>query len=167
MSELARRNANGLGVDVKSLYSGLAEPGDELEMRLAIEDTRDFKGTGAKAIKGLEAWIDGKLPFAPPPPGWSLEPENHEGIRINISGGLWPVQDGWLLLRQSLHDPLLVLNIETAQPNGCIHVAAAAAIWLLAGGKELPGWTDVDTSKITEAAATVEKGGNPTVSSSK
>ena len=62
---------------------------------------------------------------------------------------LFLIRNGWLLLRQSLHDPLLVLNIETAQPNGCIHVAAAVAIWLLAGGKELPGWTDVDTSKIT------------------
>ena len=106
ISELARRRTLGEGrCDVKGLYSGLREPGDELEMRMQIQDSVGFKVAGSKAIQGLEAWVAGKLPFAPPPPGWTVEAENYEGVRINISGGL-VMEDGWLLLRQSLHDPL-------------------------------------------------------------
>ena len=161
ISELARRRAaDGARADVRALYEGLREPGDELEMRLPIRESADFRASGERAIRALEAWVAGRLPFAPPPPGWTLEAENYEGVRINISGGL-VVEDGWLLLRQSLHDPLLVLNAETGQANGCAHVATTLAIFLEAGGKDLPGWRDVDAAKVKEAARAVERGGHP------
>ena len=38
-----------------------------------------------------------------------MNPENEEGVRIDFKGGYG---DGWLLLRMSLHEPLLVLQIE-------------------------------------------------------
>ncbi len=41
-------------------------------------------------------------------PGWSIDPENREGIRIQVSGE----KACWMLLRASLHDPQLVLNTE-------------------------------------------------------
>lgn len=47
---------------------------------------------------------------------WSLEPVNHEGHRVNVDEG--EGRRGWLLLRQSLHDPLLVLNIESDTQGG-------------------------------------------------
>ena len=37
------------------------------------------------------------------------KPENEEGVRIDFKG---EYGDGWLLLRMSLHEPLLVLQIE-------------------------------------------------------
>ena len=42
-------------------------------------------------------------------PGMSLELENQEGIRYNLKG---VYGNGWFLLRPSLHEPLLVLQIE-------------------------------------------------------
>ena len=51
-------------------------------------------------------------------------PVNHEGIRVNVDRE--GVQ-GWLLLRMSLHDPILPLNIETRQPGGVAKVKE----WLL------------------------------------
>eukprot|EP00967_Tisochrysis_lutea_P061549 scaffold78895_cov22-Tisochrysis_lutea.AAC.1 len=39
-------------------------------------------------------------------PSWSVDPINHEGWRINVAED--EGRRGWLLLRQSLHDPLLV-----------------------------------------------------------
>ena len=36
-----------------------------------------------------------------------------EGVRLT-----WP-GEGWLLLRLSLHDPLLPLNVESLAPGGC------------------------------------------------
>ena len=38
--------------------------------------------------------------------GWEMEAENFEGWRVNVDEG--EGKRGWLLLRQSLHDPLLV-----------------------------------------------------------
>lgn len=54
-------------------------------------------------------------------PGWSKEPVNHEGVRVNIDQGQrgdGAPAAGWALLRASLHDPLLVLNIESDVPGG-------------------------------------------------
>lgn len=49
---------------------------------------------------------------------------NHEGWRVNVDEGQG--RAGWVLLRQSLHDPLLVLNVESEvecgkspDPKGC------------------------------------------------
>ncbi len=47
---------------------------------------------------------------------WSLEPVNYEGWRVAVDEG--EGRRGWLLLRQSLHDPLLVLNIESDVAGG-------------------------------------------------
>lgn len=47
---------------------------------------------------------------------WSLEPVNYEGWRVAVDEG--DGHRGWLLLRQSLHDPLLVLNVESDKQGG-------------------------------------------------
>jgi len=41
--------------------------------------------------------------------GWEIETPNYEGVRIICDG------NSWFLLRLSLHEPLLCLNIETAE----------------------------------------------------
>lgn len=158
ISELARRRKVGSSVDIKSLYDGLEEPGHEMEIRLDLTSGSGFKKSGSDAIQVLEAWIEGRTNL-PAPPGWSVEKDNYEGIRIKISGGL-VVEKGWLLLRQSLHDPLLVLNIETLQANGCYHVASTLAIWLEAGAKDTPGWRDVNLDRLQKVAKVVSEEGN-------
>jgi phosphomannomutase len=39
---------------------------------------------------------------------------NYEGVRIAFYG----MVNGWFLLRKSLHDPIMPLNIETNQEGG-------------------------------------------------
>ena len=41
--------------------------------------------------------------------GWEIETPNYEGVRVICDG------DSWFLLRLSLHEPLLCLNIETGK----------------------------------------------------
>ena len=48
--------------------------------------------------------------------GLSLEEPNYEGVRINFPGG-------WCLLRKSLHDPILPLNMASDEPGGCSEIA--------------------------------------------
>ena len=62
-------------------------------------------------------------------PGWTMEAENFEGVRVNLDaehGG------GWFLLRLSLHDPLMPLNIESDLPGGAKRIAAELAPFLTA-----------------------------------
>lgn len=47
-------------------------------------------------------------------------------MRVDEGGG----KRGWLLLRQSLHDPLLVLNVETEVAGGCAKTALRFKCWL-------------------------------------
>ena len=72
-----------------------------------------FKEDGKKAVAAFKDWIEGGAGGAST---WKLEPENHEGWRVAVDEG--DGNAGWLLLRSSLHDPLLVLNVESDVPNG-------------------------------------------------
>ena len=38
-------------------------------------------------------------------------PNNYEGVRVNVG-------QGWFLLRLSLHDPILPLNVESDEEGG-------------------------------------------------
>ncbi len=47
--------------------------------------------------------------------GWDIAPDNFEGVRINCD---LPHQKGWFMLRLSLHDPVIPLNIESEVKGG-------------------------------------------------
>ena len=49
--------------------------------------------------------------------GWHIAPDNREGVRINfdLQEGL---DNGWALLRLSVHDPVLPLNAESDVAGG-------------------------------------------------
>ncbi len=53
--------------------------------------------------------------------GWDLVPDSYEGVRVSCSN---PGQKGWFLLRLSLHDPVLPLNIESEVEGGVENMAA-------------------------------------------
>ena len=60
-------------------------------------------------------------------PGFSLELPNYEGIRINADTAHG---DGWLLIRKSLHEPLMPVNIESNQPGGLELIRSSLAVFL-------------------------------------
>ena len=77
--------------------------------------TEDFKSEGDRILSSFHEWVKGGADGAS---GWALEKENHEGYRVNVDEG--EGKQGWLLLRASLHDPLLVLNVESDVTGGRI-----------------------------------------------
>ena len=87
------------GETLDTLIQELVQPKEVVEVRFKIE-TEDFKSYGVEVINEFPQWI---------PKDWTVNPENEEGIRIDFKGKFG---DGWLLLRMSLHEPLLVLQIE-------------------------------------------------------
>ena len=103
------------GTDLEALIAGLEEPAESKEIRMNIL-TEDFKTYGQKVIDELTAYAETQ-------PGWSLAPSNYEGVRVNIGSG-------WFLLRLSLHDPLLPLNIEANEAGGAKEIAKELAKFL-------------------------------------
>ena len=91
-------------------------------MNILVED---FKAYGQQVIDELTA-------YAANQPGWALAPDNHEGVRVNLDG---QHGDGWFLLRLSLHDPLLPLNIESNSVGGVKTIAQELAKFLAAYDK--------------------------------
>ena len=47
--------------------------------------------------------------------GWEVVPNNYEGVRVSCKNDN---EKGWFLLRLSLHDPVIPLNIESDLEGG-------------------------------------------------
>lgn len=107
--ELAQ--ATQAGRSLTDLIAPLKEPQESREIRLKI-GVDEFKAYGESIIKQLKAFVAEQS-------GWSLVPNNYEGIRVACSS---PEEDGWFLLRLSLHDPVLPLNIESNVEDGVARI---------------------------------------------
>ncbi len=101
--ELAR--AKGEGRSLTDLIASLTEPMESQEFRLQIK-TPEFQAYGQQVIEALTT-------FAATQEDWAIAPQNYEGVRVACSG-----EQGWFLLRLSLHDPVMPLNIETNLTGG-------------------------------------------------
>lgn len=112
--ELARGKKEGYTLE--SLIASLEEPKESVEFRMNILQD-DFKPYGQQVIDDLTAYAQAQ-------PGWSLAPSNFEGVRVNLDADHG---DGWFLLRLSLHDPLLPLNIESNAVGGAKKIASELA----------------------------------------
>ena len=112
--ELARGKKEGYKLE--SLIASMEEPAESLEFRMNIL-VEDFKAYGQEVIDKLNAYAATKE-------GWSLAPNNFEGVRVNLDEAHG---NGWFLLRLSLHDPLLPLNIESNSIGGAKTIAAELA----------------------------------------
>ncbi len=95
------------GKSLTDLITNLQEPVESEEFRIGI-GMEDFKAHGEQIIAKLSA-------FAASQPDWKIVPNNYEGVRISCAAAS---EDGWFLLRLSLHDPVIPLNIESNVAGG-------------------------------------------------
>ncbi|MDD6190586.1 MAG: phosphomannomutase/phosphoglucomutase [Firmicutes bacterium] len=93
------------GKSIDSVLEGLEYPAEEKEIRIPVKG-EDFGEYADKVLKELEDYAAGEE-------GLSLEEPNYEGVRINFG------DFGWCLLRKSLHDPIMPLNIASDKTGGC------------------------------------------------
>ncbi|KAK4720340.1 hypothetical protein R3W88_010573 [Solanum pinnatisectum] len=138
LNKLASARTSGLGGGSKVLtdmVEGLEEPAVAVELRLKIDQNHpdlqggSFRDYGEAVLKQLENTVelDAKLLKAP---------VNYEGVRVSGYGG-------WFLLRLSLHDPVLPLNIEAPSKEDAVKLAHD----VLNAVKE---FTALDTSALTK-----------------
>lgn len=88
---------------LSDLIADLEEPVEAAEYRIPI-NCENFAEYGQSVIERITEYINSENEFTP-------EPENYEGIRAFN-------ESGWFLLRLSLHDPILPLNIESDIAGG-------------------------------------------------
>lgn len=108
--KLAQMGKEGKKLD--SLIAELKDPLEEKELRFRINDP-DFKSYG-------NAVIDKLLVYAQNNETMRIADDNREGIRIYFDG---EDMKGWLLLRLSVHDPIMPLNIESDVAGGVKRIA--------------------------------------------
>ena len=100
------------GKKLSELLAGLKEPVEAEEARLPIHRP-DFAAYG-------QSVLDEVLAECGKNEAWRLTPDNREGVRVSFDA---EHGDGWFLLRMSLHDPVLALNIESDREGGAAVIA--------------------------------------------
>lgn len=95
------------GKTISDLIASLQQAKEEKEIRIKITHS-DFRACGEKVIADL-------LKFAEKEEGWKVADDNREGVRVSFDK---ENGDGWFLLRLSVHDPIMPLNIESNSEGG-------------------------------------------------
>lgn len=95
------------GKELQDLIADLQQPVESKEIRFKI-GTNDFKAYGEQVLEHIKTAAEKES-------DWQLVSPNYEGVRIACTG---EEEQGWFLLRQSLHDPVLPLNIESNVEGG-------------------------------------------------
>jgi phosphomannomutase len=107
----------GKGKKLEEMIKDLSEPCESDEIRFPVYADKieggDLQPNGDRILKMLEE-AAGKVE------GWSLPESNYEGVRVNTDKNHG---DGWLLLRKSLHEPIMPLNIESNTKGGNLIMA--------------------------------------------
>lgn len=98
------------GKTLAQLTAGLEEPLEETELRFRIK-TEDFREYGKQVLADLEA-------YAGEHADWIVADDNREGLRVSFEE-----EQGWFLLRLSVHDPIMPLNLESMKAGGCRAIA--------------------------------------------
>lgn len=119
------------GKKIGQLIEGLDHPLEAAEARLPIDPAVELADYGDRLIKDLKEWVvENEV-------GQVVEP-NYEGVRISFHNPA-----GWCLLRKSLHDPIMPLNIESTNQGG---VARIAGLLL----EFFESYPEVETSKLKD-----------------
>ncbi|XP_034704209.1 phosphoglucomutase-like, partial [Vitis riparia] len=143
LNKLASARASGIrgGSEVLTdLVEGLQEPAVAVELRLKIDKSHEdlkggsFREYGEAVLKLLENLTDSD-------PKLQKAPVNYEGVRASGFGG-------WFLLRLSLHDPVLPLNIEAPSHDDAVKLGLA----VLTVVKEFPALDSSALDKFVQSS---------------
>lgn len=116
------------GKELSELTANMQEPAESREIRFKITD-KDFKTTGSRIINQLNDYSAAQT-------GWTVADDNHEGVRVSFGKG---DGDGWFLLRLSVHDPIMPLNVESNTIGGTNDILDKLMVFLkTCSGLEMP-----------------------------
>ena len=108
---IALAKATKAGKELRDLIAELEMPADAFEVRAKFVSGCDFKALGKTLLQDFENYAK-NLPYA------EVVKNNYEGCRVALNKKFG---DGWILVRMSLHDPVLPINVESNTPHGCLN----------------------------------------------
>jgi phosphomannomutase len=120
-----RKSGKGVSDLIADLKS--ADEAREHRMHITCEDYAEY---GNKVLEQFRARAKEQ--------GLKMPAESYEGVRLQFSGD--EIQ-GWALLRMSLHEPLMPLNIEGTRSGDCDKIQAIVK-------KLLEGFEELDMSML-------------------
>ena len=91
------------GTKIDEVLKPLEMPAEAEEYRFNIK-CKDFRSYGETVISELESFVTKNTNYV-------IAPDNREGIRVST-------ENGWFLLRLSVHDPVMPLNLESNVKGG-------------------------------------------------
>ncbi|MCD7729236.1 MAG: phosphomannomutase/phosphoglucomutase [Clostridia bacterium] len=115
---------------ITELIKDLKEPAEAVEIRLPFNDC-DFRSKGGEIFGALEKEAQNAI-------GVHVAPENYEGVRLCFDR---EHGDGWALVRMSLHDPILPINVESNSGGGILKIVPFLY-------RVLSGFSYLDCSKL-------------------
>ena len=101
------------GKTLADLIADLEEPKEAAEIRISFKPDVDYKTLGNAIIKDLRAYAEATAYT-------ELPSNNYEGCRISYDE---KHGCGWALVRMSLHDPIMPINIECSKSGGLLKIA--------------------------------------------
>jgi phosphomannomutase len=107
--EMARMHAKGL--ELTQHIEKLEHAFEGKEFRLNILE-EDFATYGKQILTDL-------MQITAKTEGWEVVEPNYEGLRVRCNNA---DEEGWFLLRMSLHDPVMPLNIESQIEGGVSNI---------------------------------------------
>lgn len=110
--KMAKLRLEGKG-SLDELIKDLQEPVESKEFRMDLK-VEEFGTYGNQIIEDLKNYASKQKDFI-------VEPKNYEGVRVSFDKDNG---DGWFLLRMSLHDPVMPLNIESNSKGGVKKIAS-------------------------------------------
>lgn len=117
------------GKTLDSLIENLQQPAESAEYRVKITDP-DFKAYGNRVLTEFEQWLRENEEY-------EVSNDSFEGVRATKTAA-----ESWLLLRLSVHDPILPLNIETDREGSAAEILTDAR-------KFLSQYEGLDISSLT------------------
>ncbi len=121
------------GENLAGIISSLPEPKECKEVRITFSEQEDFKAKGFKVIEDLKTIAGNSAEM-------KLADSIYEGARINFGKGKG---DGWLLIRMSVHDPVMPINFESTVKGGNKIMAQTLL-------KMLKGYSFLDTKALSD-----------------
>lgn len=91
------------GKTLLSLIDGLREPLETAEIRIGFEP-ENWREEGPEVLQKLSNVCSKKI-------GWTVVPKSYEGVRVSTG-------NGFFLVRMSVHDPIMPINIEQDLAGG-------------------------------------------------
>ena len=101
---VAATQAKRAGSSLDEIIAALKEPAESAEYRLRITTREGVQAYGQEVLRIFAARATAA--------GITLAEPSYEGVRL-----VFP--KGWALLRMSLHDPNMPLNVESKERGGC------------------------------------------------